>query len=182
LAYFNDDDLWEGELYFVEQMLECDIRNNSAWHHRFFTVFQSGTRKGDEDRDKVVRQELDYVKNSISQAPNNASAWNYLRGVLDHSHTPYSTLQLFVQPYSAPRSSDETVAEVIDLENPPPSKGAQLPCPAAIEFLADIYEVEGGSSLSKATELWKSLANEHDTIRKKYWEYRIRDVVQRTEA
>jgi hypothetical protein len=94
-----------------------------------------------------------YVKHSISQAPNNASAWNYLRGVLDHGHTPYSTLQLFVQPYSVPRSPDEAVAEVVDLENPPPSKGSQLPCPAAIEFLADIYESEGGNGLLKATEV-----------------------------
>jgi len=182
LAYFNDDELWAGELDFVEQMLKNDIRNNSAWHHRFFTVFQSGTRKGDESRDEVVRRELAYVKHSISQAPNNASAWNYLRGVLDHGHTPYSTLQLFVQPYSVPRSPDEAVAEVVDLENPPPSKGSQLPCPAAIEFLADIYESEGGNGLLKATELWKSLANEHDTIRKKYWEYRIRDAHQSTKA
>jgi len=162
-------------------MLKDDIRNNSAWHHRFFTVFQSGTRKGDEDRDEVVRRELAFVKHSISLAPNNASAWNYLRGVLDHSHTPYPTLQLFVQPYSASRSSGDTT-ELIDLENPLPSKGSQLPCPAAIEFLADIYEGEGGNSLPKAIELWKSLANEHDTIRKKYWEYRIRDGIQSTKA
>ena len=58
LAYFNDDELWAGELDFVEQMLKNDIRNNSAWHHRFFTVFQSGTRNGDENRDEVVRREL----------------------------------------------------------------------------------------------------------------------------
>lgn len=58
LAYFNDDELWEGELAFVDHMLAEDIRNNSAWHHRFFTVFQSGTRKGDEDRDAVLRREL----------------------------------------------------------------------------------------------------------------------------
>jgi protein farnesyltransferase/geranylgeranyltransferase type-1 subunit alpha len=58
LAYFNDDELWNGELEFVERMLKGDIRNNSAWHHRFFMVFQSGTRKGDEDRDEVVRREL----------------------------------------------------------------------------------------------------------------------------
>lgn len=42
--------------------------------------------------------------------------------------------------------------EILDLENPPPSKGAELPVPAAIEFLADILEAEGGESLYKATE------------------------------
>jgi len=50
-------------------------------------------------------------------------------------------------------SLSEEAAEVIDLENPLPSKGSQLPCPAAIEFLADIYETEGGNSLVKAIEV-----------------------------
>lgn len=93
------------------------------------------------------------MKHSISQAPNNASAWNYLRGVLDHNHTPYSTLKLFAQPYSIPHPSEDTVPDVVDLENPLPGSGAQLPCPAAIEFLADGYEAEGGDDLMKATEV-----------------------------
>ncbi|KAF7965616.1 hypothetical protein HWV62_42641 [Athelia sp. TMB] len=178
LAYFNDDTLWEGEIAFVEHMLQEDIRNNSAWHHRFFTVFQSGVRKGDEDREAVLHRELIFVKEAISTAPNNPSAWNYLRGILDYTQTPYSTLQLFVQPYTVTREPGEDMTEVIDLENPAPSKEAQLPCTAAIEFLADIHEVEGGDDLMKATELWKSLADEHDKIRKKYWEFRIRDALQ----
>lgn len=32
--------------------------------------------------------------------------------------------------------------EIIDSENPRPSPGAQLPCAAALEFLADVYEKE----------------------------------------
>ncbi|EGO29852.1 hypothetical protein SERLADRAFT_433805 [Serpula lacrymans var. lacrymans S7.9] len=182
LAYFNDDALWSDELNFADQMLESDIRNNSAWHHRFFVVFQSGVRTGDENREEVVRRELAFVKNYISLAPNNASAWNYLRGILDHSATPYSQLLLFVTPYSVPRSPDADLVDVIDLENPPPSMGAQLPCVAAIEFLADIHENEGGDDIMKATELWRSLADEHDTIRKKYWEYRIRDALQKVQV
>ncbi|KAH7928588.1 protein prenylyltransferase [Leucogyrophana mollusca] len=179
LAYFNDDELWDAELPFVEEMLENDLRNNSAWHHRFFVVFQAGVRKGDEDRDEVIRRELGFVKQSISVAPNNASAWNYLRGILDHNGTPYSDLQTFVNPYSVPHTLEETAEGVVDLENPLPSKESHLPAVAAIEFMADIYEKEGGDSLMKATELWKSLANEHDTIRKKYWEYRIREACQK---
>lgn len=58
LAYFNDDGLWERELDFVEQMIANDIRNNSAWHHRFFAVFQSGVREGEQDRERVIRREL----------------------------------------------------------------------------------------------------------------------------
>ena len=58
LAHFNDDMLWEGELDFVEELVEEDLRNNSAWNHRFFVVFEAGVRKGDEDREVVVRREL----------------------------------------------------------------------------------------------------------------------------
>lgn len=103
-----------------------------------------------------------FVKESIAKVPNNASAWNYLRGILDHTQTPYSTQLIFVQPYTVPRD-DNVVPEIVDLENPLPSKGAQLPCNGAVEFLADIYEAEGGDSLTKATEVrggcYRSLAS-----------------------
>ncbi|KIY48940.1 protein prenylyltransferase [Fistulina hepatica ATCC 64428] len=173
LAQFNDNDLWAGELDFVEQLLGEDIRNNSAWHHRFFVVYQSGTRAGEQDRERVNRRELIFVKHSISIAPNNASAWNYLRGVLDHNKIPYSSLQSFVEMYtrSAPPADR---AGIVDLENPGPDENAQLPCVAAIEFLADIYESEGEEGIPKAKELWASLAHQYDTVRKRYWDYRAR--------
>jgi len=176
LAHFNDDDLWSRELDFVDLMVNKDLRNNSVWHHRFFVVFQSGVRDGEENRERIIKRELIYVKQNISLAPNNASAWNYLRGVLDHNHLPYSTISSFVALYIMPLDQVPTT-DIVDLENPPPSKGAGLPCPDAIEFQADIYEAEAGASTLKAIELWKSLADEYDTIRKKYWEFRIREAL-----
>ncbi|KAG7095416.1 hypothetical protein E1B28_006165 [Marasmius oreades] len=61
LAYFNEDELWKGELDFVDQMLNLDIRNNSAWHHRFFIVFESGIREGEANRERVLKRELMYL-------------------------------------------------------------------------------------------------------------------------
>lgn len=61
LAHFNDDNLWAGELPYVEEMISDDVRNNSAWHHRFFVVWTSGVRKGDECREDTLRRELKYV-------------------------------------------------------------------------------------------------------------------------
>ncbi|KAJ6504789.1 hypothetical protein C8R47DRAFT_158472 [Mycena vitilis] len=178
LAYYNDDALWGGELDFVDNMMNRDVRNNSVWHHRFFVVFQSGVREGEEDRERVVRRELIYVKQNISLAPNNASAWNYLRGVLETNNLPLSTVATFVRPYTVPLPAGAT--DLVDVENPPPGRGAELPCAAAVEFLADVYEEEATSeSTEKAVELWKSLAEEHDTIRKKYWEYRIQQALLR---
>ncbi|KAK0220058.1 hypothetical protein IW262DRAFT_998290 [Armillaria fumosa] len=174
LAYFNDDDLWSGELDFVDHMLNEDVRNNSAWHHRFFVVFQSGVRDSEKDRERVIKRELIYAKQSISLVPNNASVWNYLRGILDHNKLPYASVQAFVEAYT--RDTPPATGDIVDLENPPPSEEAQLPCPAAMELLADIHEPQ---DVEKAIELWKSLRDVHDTIRKRYWDHRIKQASHR---
>lgn len=93
-----------------------------------------------------------YTKQKIALAPNNMSAWNYLRGVLGHAHVPYPTLISFVEPYAV-ASSPSNDEDIVDLENPLPSKGAQLPCAAAIEFLADAYEAKGADGLPKSVEV-----------------------------
>ena len=54
----SEGDLWAGELGFVDSMLVQDVRNNSAWHHRFFVVWACGVREGDTDREKVLEREL----------------------------------------------------------------------------------------------------------------------------
>ncbi|EIW54989.1 protein prenylyltransferase [Trametes versicolor FP-101664 SS1] len=178
LAHFNNEArLWARERGYAETLLDADVRNNSAWHHRFFVVFASGVRLGDEDREQVRRRELAYVKEQIAVAPNNASAWNYLRGVLETTRTPFEELTSFVEPYTASQRPAPG-EEVVDLDNPLPTERAELPCVAALEFMADAYEKRGGDSVPKAVEIWKVLANEKDTMRKKYWEYRIRDALQ----
>ncbi|KAF8809403.1 protein prenylyltransferase [Phlegmacium glaucopus] len=178
---FGDNSLWVEELDLVDCMLINDIRNNSAWHHRFFVVYGCGIRQREEDRGHVFKRELTYVKQSISLVPNNPAAWNYLRGILDHNSQPFSSIKDFIWPYTipspAPGNHSHTASrDIVDLENPPPAEGAELPVPAAIEFMADIWEKEGTKEgLDKASEFWKSLAMQHDTVHKKYWEYRIRD-------
>jgi protein farnesyltransferase/geranylgeranyltransferase type-1 subunit alpha len=190
-----DNGLWEGELDFIESMLISDIRNNSAWHHRFFVVWACGIREGEEDRAHILKRELTYVKHSISTVPNNPAAWNYLRGMLQHTARPFSSIKDFIILYTtipspSPLSPGSQASDrnIVDLESPPPAEGAELPVPAAIEFMADIWEKEGTKEgLDKASEvrwisflklslhadfffvskLWKSLANQHDTVRKK---------------
>lgn len=50
--------VWAAELDFIDTMLVSDVRNNSAWHHRFFVVFECGDGS---DRAHVLRRELVYV-------------------------------------------------------------------------------------------------------------------------
>lgn len=51
-------DLWEnGEIEYLNTLLEDDVRNNSAWNHRFFVVFGRG---GDVTTD-VIEREIKYA-------------------------------------------------------------------------------------------------------------------------
>jgi len=63
-----------------------------------------------------------------------------MRGILDRTKTPYESIEEFVVPCT---ESEEGHESVVDLDNPPPSKGAQLPAVPAVEFLADIRESQG---------------------------------------
>lgn len=109
-----------------------------------------------------------YVKGKIALAPNNASAWNYLRGILEHSKTPYSNLIAFAEPYTLPQpAAANSEDDVLDLDNPMPPADASLPCAAAVDFTAEAYVRNGGDDVHKAVELWKALANQYDPMRKK---------------
>ena len=93
------------------------------------------------------------MKEKIALAPNNPSAWNYLRGALEHTNTPFASLAPFVEPYTTTQPPTGADGDVVDLDNPPPSAGAQLPAVAALEFMADIYEKEEGDATAKAVEV-----------------------------
>lgn len=179
LAHFDQEELWANEIPFIDVLLADDVRNNSAWHHRFFVTFERGRKNGKDEADTTVKRELAFAKEKIALAPNNPSAWNYFRGILDHAHVVYSTQAPFVRQYIVD-TVESGGNDILDLENPPPSEGAELPCAVAIEFMADVHEASGKEGVSKAVELWRSLADTHDTIRKRYWEYRIREAVATT--
>ena len=68
---------------------------------------------------------------------------------------PYAFLSQFAQMYATERPEGLVLEEevVVDLENPRPSRGAELPCAYAIEFLADVYEAAGGDEKSKAVSV-----------------------------
>ncbi len=61
LAQFSailDERTWNAEMDFVEEMIDEDVRNNSAWSHRFFVVWASGVRPGEDNRIETLRREL----------------------------------------------------------------------------------------------------------------------------
>ncbi|KAI0296470.1 hypothetical protein BC826DRAFT_1103883 [Russula brevipes] len=119
LAHFDRAELWAGELSFIERLLAEDVRNNSAWHHRFFVSFEHGNNGNiGEDVEEAVRRELAFAKGKIALAPNNPSAWNYLRGILNHARMSYATQADFAGLYAVD-AVQPGADDVLDLENPP---------------------------------------------------------------
>lgn len=97
--------------------------------------------------------------------------------VLEKTSTPLSTIEAFIIPYTKSKSVDATNPEdtelAADLDDPLPSAQAELPCPLAVEFLADIYVektsqgIDTDESLKAATELYNNLAKELDPMRQR---------------
>ena len=154
--------IWDHELPYVESLLHSDVRNNSAWNHRWFVVFARHTdpqkhsiRKYDADTDvppETIEREIEYTKAAISTAPQNQSPWNYLRGVLRKKGEGLTELKSFAEQYADLEKEDEVRSS------------------HALDFLADVYaEEEQKERSGKALEL---LARRYDPIRKNYWDYR----------
>jgi protein farnesyltransferase/geranylgeranyltransferase type-1 subunit alpha len=67
--------LFQNELQYVDQLLDDDIRNNSAWNQRYFVVNNTTGFTPD-----VIERELAFTLDKIKTVASNESAWNYLRG------------------------------------------------------------------------------------------------------
>jgi len=171
LCRYNQPEMWAGELSSIEGLLVDDIRNNSAWNHRFFIVFDTlplhSPKLTAEEFKAIVHREIEFTKQQILKAPNNPSAWNYLRGVLKRGSIPLNSVEEFAIPLT--KTADE-----LDAESAWPAdlnKHSDLPVPAAVELLADSYS--GSQSKAKnALELYGLLAEKLDPIRKGYWQFR----------
>ncbi len=140
---------WDGELAFVDELLEADVRNNSAWNHRWFTVVNTETLSSPE----VRKREMYFALKHAHTAPHNSSPWSYIRGLLRLT------------------TVDDTYADLFDgceamskLENP---------SPGAISTLMELH-LKRNLPEDKAIAglLCTRLASEVDVIRAKYWEHR----------
>ena len=109
--------LWGSELPYVEHLLQSDVRNNSAWNHRWFIVFarhtdpQKHSVKNDDADSEVpletIEREIEYTKAAISTAPQNQSPWNYLRGVLRKKGVGLVELKGFAEQYADLEREDD---------------------------------------------------------------------------
>ncbi|KAJ5791556.1 uncharacterized protein N7518_008567 [Penicillium psychrosexuale] len=170
--------LWDQprELEDVEFLLKADVRNNSAWNHRYMLRFgprdtsvpdagmvnagDLSTAPADKGRLSVVDEdlvdgELKFAQEAILRAPENRSPWWYARGVLRAAGRGLGEWEGFAGGFvleGAVKSSH------------------------AVEWLADVFAEAGGEE--KAVRMLTMLKDEFDPIRKNYWDYRIRKLDQ----
>ncbi|KAJ5747925.1 uncharacterized protein N7511_009621 [Penicillium nucicola] len=159
------------ELQDVEALLKADVRNNSAWNHRYMLRFgprdtsaadagminagDMTTGPGEKGRLPVVDEdlvdgELEFAQRAILRAPENRSAWWYARGVFRAAGRGLGEWEEF---------SGTFVGE------------AGVKSTHALEWLADVY-ADGREGL--AVGMLTRLKEEFDPIRENYWDYRIR--------
>ncbi|KAE8210443.1 hypothetical protein CF327_g5681 [Tilletia walkeri] len=182
--------LWDGELEYTDGLLDTDLRNNSAWNHRFFVLFASGrARERVADRegtDEVewIRREAGFAKSKIVLTPNNASAWNYLRGILrlnpSQSPRPLTT--------SASSFALSLIPSHAEAKETPAIDGGGKTAWLALECLLDCEEerakvlaasgkLDSGNDVEKAEveKTVKAILQRlliADPMRKRYWHYK----------
>jgi len=76
MAHFGPGPWWNEELAYVDELLSVDIRNNSAWNQRYFTITEGPKGLTEEQ----LLKEIEYTKEKIQRTPNNESPWVYLSG------------------------------------------------------------------------------------------------------
>lgn len=184
--------IWEGEGQYIAQMLQIDARNNSAWNHRYFCLFASKWVQSVEDDTKAkqlcgdawkvgktkkecINNEIAFTKDCIKMIPHNASAWNYLRGIVpllkanDNPYSVASDLALSLLP------TPEEVSQDPSVDAPPRSP------PLALEWLLDDVEAKlvseeeeaNKKELDKQAESIVARLIVADVIRRRYWQYRL---------
>ncbi|KAL2262705.1 hypothetical protein VTK26DRAFT_356 [Humicola hyalothermophila] len=154
------------ELRAVEAMLDDDVRNNSAWSHRFFLVFsdpahstpgKAATEPDDRVPPAVVDREVEYAKAKIRLAPQNQSAWNYLRGVLVKGGRKLASVEDFASGFVRGLGAEAEGEEDVESTH-------------ALDLLAEIYAEKGDKE--KADLSLRRLGEKWDRIRLGYWEWR----------
>jgi protein farnesyltransferase/geranylgeranyltransferase type-1 subunit alpha len=156
------------ELASTQSLIEDDVRNNSAWSHRFFLVFSNPTYSTPKTPStahdpalpaEVVDRELAYTREKIALAPQNQAAWNYLRGVLVKGGRSFSSVEDLVSELITGLSHDDA------------EEGKeQVRSSYALDLLAEVYQEKGNKAM--ADLCLRRLAAKWDPIRAGYWNYR----------
>lgn len=158
--------MWDAqELGATQSLIEEDVRNNSAWSHRFFLVFSNPDAStpgcGPTERDvkvpeETINREVAYAKEKIALAPQNQSGWNYLRGVLAKGGRQLGSEEEFAAQFVKVLGATAEEEEVRSSH--------------ALDFLAEVCQEKGEKDTARL--YLQRLAQRWDPIREGYWNYR----------
>lgn len=155
----NDFNEFDEELDYTEELIDDDIRNNSAWNHRYYVI-----RNTTGFVDPVLDSETRFTCHKIRLAPNNESAWNYLKGILakDGLNSKPEVQQMCGELYKNLDShrSPHVLAFMVD----------------SIEEKLSQQSEPDRELLDEGLLLCQQLATKIDVIRKEYWNYVARDL------
>ena len=141
--------LWEGELEYSDHLIRQDVRNNSAWNHRWFVLNRGGKLPCIDDA--TAKREIAYAQNQAELAISNECPFNYLRAVGAKSNIKISSDPIFEWLKSKLATTTVTAVALRSL---------------MIDALAERNDVQ------VALSMCMELANQYDTIRKDYWRWR----------
>ncbi|KAJ1029853.1 hypothetical protein NDA13_003092 [Ustilago tritici] len=179
-------ELWQGEEEYVDKLLTEDVRNNSAWNHRWFVNFSRFGLTGNpsstnpshseqvmEQLRKKIQYEIAYTKASLSNVPNNASGWNYLRAL--HTSLPSALRREMKEALgwvktlvsSQVEAEKDAIVDIMGRESV-----------GALEWWLDCIaqqqqEQQGG--VEEAEKLVKRLIMA-DPVRKRFYAYRLKTI------
>lgn len=185
-------ELWDGEEAYVDQLLQEDVRNNSAWNHRWFVNFSrfgltgssslpSSSLVGTEMIEKLQKKvgfEKAYTRSSLLNCPNNASAWTYLRALHTALPAPLSTPLNEALPWVKTLVSSNGEAErdaSVDIMG----RGSVGALEWWLDCIGESFTGEEGSAkvegVGEAEMLVKRLCVA-DSVRKRFYAYRLKSI------
>jgi protein farnesyltransferase/geranylgeranyltransferase type-1 subunit alpha len=191
--------LWDSELAWVEQLLQDDLRNNSAWNYRWYVCHNRNLHAVSEDKSTVSKIslsiasiEMDYALRMARIDPYNESPWKYFSGILQEQVRNPENVKSLQSLLTKAESQVEGIANdnliiVNDInDTDDDTEIREITCERRhvssylIGTLVDILEWKGDNeSLRKAMQQMESLATLHDVIRRNYWHYRMRRTLDR---
>lgn len=145
-------------------LIRQDVRNNSAWNQRWFVSHRAKAQPLDL---QAARQEADFAlgDDGAKQDPYNESPWRYLIGIMKEQMQRANTNDAFADLVVEYEAKAKALECVLTNANRNPDT-----CVDMTSARVDLLEMIGTKdSLTTAITLAEGLANEHDTVRTKYW-------------
>jgi len=154
--------IWDQELQYTNNLIQLDMRNNSAWNQRWFVCHMG---KLDQKLPLLIsKQECDYAMDVAREDPYNESPWRYLIGLVKEHPHPTKTQLAQTYEQSAIDLKDVLIAAERDPDGCVNLNSARI----------DLLQIMGKHN--DAIALCTGMANQYDVIRHKYWNLRIKEM------